>query len=87
MYKVIYLNPEDPQKGIKTISTNISLGGIGISIKKLVKGNRNLDLQIYKPSNEIPIKAKGTLIWQNRLRGRAGIQFTDIGWNRIKSLV
>lgn len=87
MYKVIYSNAEDPQKQIETTSTDISLGGIGLRIKKLVRRNRNLNLQIYKPSSKIPIKAKGTLIWQNRLRGKAGIQFTDIGWNKIKSLV
>ncbi|MCK4463623.1 MAG: PilZ domain-containing protein [Candidatus Omnitrophica bacterium] len=87
MYKVIYSNAEDPQKETGTISTDISLGGIGLRMKKFVKGMRNLNFQIYGPHSRIPIKAKGRLVWQNRLRGRAGIQFTDIGWNKIKSLV
>ncbi len=87
MYKVIYSNAEGPQRRMKTTSTDISLGGIGLKIKKLVEGNRNLKLKIYKPSSRVPVKAKGTLIWQNRLRDRAGVRFTAIGWSEVKSLV
>jgi len=85
MLKVVCLNADDPRRRMETTSTDISLGGIGLKIKNFM--SRDLDLRIYGPSSRKPIMAKGTVVWQNLLKGRAGIQFTSIGWNDIKSLI
>jgi len=90
-YKVVYATLENSRRRVKTTTLDISMGGIGIKIQELIKGSGKLKIQIYTPIEKEPIRAEGKLVWQDGGEGRsperAGIQFTEIPYTKIKSLI
>jgi len=91
MYKVV-LHPDNSAiSPIETESFNISFGGIGVILKEYIKNTENINLSIRVPENKEPISARGRLVWQSGSPGlgaqRAGIQFTEIPWTQLKTLL
>ncbi|NQT23623.1 MAG: PilZ domain-containing protein [Candidatus Omnitrophica bacterium] len=85
--KVKYWKPGNAFRKYSTQSFNISLGGIGIKLNNLFVGAKELDLLIYAPFQRLPIRAKGRLVWHDESNERAGIQFTNIPWTSLKTLI
>ena len=65
--KVIVIPPESPRKKYKTTTFNISLGGVGINLKKAIKNTEKVRLQIFTANSKIPVEAEGKVIWQKYL--------------------
>ena len=91
IYKVV-LRPEgDLSCPVETESFNVSFGGIGVMLKNYIKDTDNITLSIHNPQTAEPIEAKGRLVWQSGSPGvgaqRAGIQFTEIPWTQLKTLL
>jgi len=90
-YNIVYSTAEAPGRKFKATSVDISLGGIGVRVKRFIKGKGKLILQIYTPHARNPVKAKATLVWQNGRPGfaaeRAGIRFTEIPYTRLKTIL
>lgn len=90
MLKVEYSAFEKPDDKIEAASFNISLGGIGMRLNDFIK-SKKLYLYIYPPREIKPIEARGILVWQSNISNfgerRAGIQFTEVPWTRLKALV
>jgi len=84
---VVYQKRPSAQKERITLSRNISGGGIClIAYEELVK-SQLLDLEIYLPDNDEPVKAVGKVAWVNEFvigdaskgkRFDAGIEFVKI---------
>jgi len=89
--KVIYSVDTDPGRRFRAISFNISLSGVGLRIDRVLKCESKLHLLIYKEGSNIPVKAEGKLVWQKELSDgreyRAGVQFTEVAWTRLRQLV
>ncbi len=89
--KVVCSFPENPTKKFNVTSVNISLGGLGLKLNNFIRESKYLKIAIFDPNKKRPVKAKGRIVWQKHFRDfterRAGIQFTDIPWTKIKSLV
>lgn len=81
--KVLYSTDENP-KEISAKSFNVSLNGIGLNLKELIKGE-NLNLKIFSPRASEPIEVKGRLVWQTHLPERnaklAGVKLTETSWS------
>jgi len=94
-HELIYRVALHPEGGtatpIETESFNISFGGMGIILKNYIKNTENIDLSIHDPQSEELIRARGRIVWQSGSPGlgaqRAGIQFTEIPWTQLKSLL
>ena len=82
---------DKPKKTIRATSFNVSLGGIGIDLKKFIEGDRRIKLQIFKLPIKPPIEVEGNIVWQGYLsnvgKKRASIQFTKIPWSKAKVLL
>ncbi len=65
--KVILTPLENPRKKYKTTTFNISLGGVGINLKKAIKNTEKVRLQIFTVNSKIPVEAEGKVIWQRHL--------------------
>jgi len=90
--KVVYSSAKMAYRKIKAFTNDISLGGIGLNLNRPLKQNTSLYLKIYPPYSKKPVEATGKVVWQKSKQGdvitmRAGIEFTDIGWNKIKKLI
>jgi len=87
--KVVFSPTENLRQKVKTKSVDISLGGVGLYLKNLIKRDTNLNLSIYHPKSGESIDAKGKLVWQSSASGdcRAGIQFTEIPYTKLKNLL
>ena len=71
-------------------SVDVSTYGIGLALDNPIETSGPVSLKIYGPSLKEPVDADGTVVWQGKsARGpyRAGLQFTDVGWSRIKGLM
>lgn len=90
-YKVVCSSLGNPARKFTATSYNISFGGIGISLKKFIKEAERLKIDIFSPYQKAPLRAKARLIWQSRFPGlmekRAGLEFTEIPWSAIKSVL
>ena len=88
---VRYLTEDCPDRPVTTKAVDISLGGIGLYMREFIKSNMSIKLQIYSQLSTVPIDVEGKVVWQSGYPGfgahRAGIQFTDAPYTRIKSLV
>ena len=73
---------EDPEKK-KAFVKDISLDGICIFISDVIKDGALVSMEIYLVDSEVPIRAKGKVVWQKpgeHLKLHAvGVEFTDIG--------
>jgi len=91
LYKVICSPSENPAKKIIARSFNVSLGGIGLTIKDFLNENRYLNLTICTPKKDMLIRACGKLVWQSRshdiAENRVGLKFTEIQYTKIKKLL
>ena len=65
--RVIFTPLKNPRKRYKTTTFNISLGGVGINLKKAIENTEKLKLQIFTPNSKIPVEAEGKIIWQKYL--------------------
>ena len=90
-YRVLYAPSEAPEKKMRAASFNLSMEGIGIDIKNFITESEKVNLEIFIPRVKSPIKAKGRLAWQAHLPSlgakRCGIQFTEIPWTRLKTIL
>jgi len=81
---------EKKAEEIETTSFNISFGGIGIRLHNFMKAGE-LRIRIFSSGGSAPIEARGKLVWQGFLSNfgekRAGVQFTEVPWTRLKTLV
>jgi len=88
---VRYLTEDYPNRPVTTKAVDISLGGIGVRVREFIKSNMKIKLKIYSQLSTVPIDAEGKVVWQSGYPGfgahRAGIQFTDAPYTKIKSLI
>jgi len=89
--KVVYSLEGRPEEMFTARSLDISLGGIGLKAKKVIEKGKVLDLSLYLPGLKEPLKAKARLVWQDALPEngwrKAGLQFIEIPWTRLRTLV
>jgi c-di-GMP-binding flagellar brake protein YcgR len=90
-HKIICRTSSNPRKKIVAKSYDLSISGIGLALKHIIKKGDEVFLQICGPFMSPPINAKGKIVWQgeqSRIAGnRAGIQFTEVPWTQLKFLV
>ena len=88
---VRYVTEDCPNRPVTTKAVDISLGGIGMRMREFIRSNMTLKLKIYSQLSTVPIDAEGKVVWQSGFPGfganRAGIQFTDAPYTKIKSLI
>jgi len=92
---VIYHKRQLTQKHKLTLSKNIGVGGICLIVyEKLIKGQL-LELDIYLPKTNVPVKAIGRVSWVNEfiigdpIKGKrydVGIQFVEIKKNNLSKV-
>jgi len=86
-----YLTEDQPDRPVTTKAVDVSLGGIGLRVREFIKSNMAIKLKIYSQLSPVPIDAKGKVVWQSGYPGfgahRAGIQFTDAPYIKIKGLL
>ncbi|MFC1658804.1 PilZ domain-containing protein [Candidatus Omnitrophota bacterium] len=72
---------------IDAVTNNISEGGVGVTLKKELKSNTPVELEIYEILMDKPISCKGVIKWVNSTqttewKGDAffymGIEFSEI---------
>jgi len=80
---VTYSTSKDPTKELRARGLNISLRGIKLGLKQLIN-DKSITLKIFDPHSELPIIAKGKLVWQTQSIKKdsvlAGIEFTKTSW-------
>jgi len=90
-YYITYSLPDKPDKTFHSESFNVSLGGLGLKLNNPVKESAVLNLVIFTPKSTNPIKASGRVVWQDESgqyeEKRAGLEFTEIGWSSVKTLL
>ena len=88
---VRYATEDSPKRVFTTKSVDLSLGGIGMRLREFIRGNMVVKLKIYSHLSPAPISAEGKIMWQSGLPGfgasRAGVQFTDAPYTKIKGLL
>lgn len=84
---VIYRRYESSEKEKLSLSKNISTGGICLIAYGELKESDLLDLEIYLPDDNKPIKVMGRVVWVNEFiigetpkgkRYDVGVEFIDI---------
>ena len=78
----------------KTISINLSLGGVFLETNRLLPSKSELDLEIELPGRDQPIRCRGRVAWVNdpakpsklHLPGGLGVQFIDLHSDDLESL-
>jgi len=84
---VVYHKRPSTQKEKLSLSKNISGGGICLIVYEELKKSQLLELEIYLPEEETPIKALGKVAWVNEfvigdaskgIRYDVGIEFVEI---------
>jgi len=91
VYTVSYSTQGLEAEPVYTKSFDVSLGGISIILKDFILNPGEVMLSIYGPDKENPVKAKGRIVWQGNVprsgEKRAGIQFTKVKLDRLKTLL
>ncbi len=90
-YRVLCAPFGVPERKVRATSFNLSMGGIGMNLKKFLTKSEKINLEILIPQSKRPIKATGRLAWQTHLPSlgvkRCGIQFTEIPYTRLKTIL
>jgi c-di-GMP-binding flagellar brake protein YcgR len=95
-YKIIkkQSHPRRESKEEKSVSENLSIGGICIKVNEEIKKNTILALEVYLPEDNNPITAEGIVVWSNlvselkdkELQWEIGIEFLEIKESDRKKL-
>ncbi len=83
---VVYHKRPSTEKEKLSLSKNISGGGICLIVYEELKKSQLLDLEIYLPKEEMPIKALGKTAWVNEFvigDASKGVRY-DVGIEFIK---
>ena len=90
-YRVLCTSSGAPTRKVRATSFDISMGGVGIKLKNFITKSEKINLEIFIPRAKKPIKVKGSLAWQAHLPSlgakRCGIQFTEIPWTCLKTIL
>jgi len=85
-HKVIYsdaLNTYELKSDSRTITENVSRGGIRIRLGKVIEKGKIVNLKIYNSSYNEPVDADAKVVWTRKSVDEvmeAGLNFVRIGW-------
>ena len=88
--RVVYSPVDNPDLETETESTDLSMGGIGLALKKLVDDHTKINMKIFHNGTGLVIDAQGEVRWQRNLQGekiRAGIRFQMVAFTELKRIL
>ena len=88
--RVIYSPVGAPDLEAEVESTDLSMGGIGLALKKLVDDHTKINMKIFHNGTGLIIDAQGEVRWQRDLQGdkvRAGIRFQMVAFTDLKRIL
>ena len=74
----------------KTVTDNVSRGGIKVKVEEAVDNGQNLDLSIFPFASKDPVDAVSTVVWNRKDMDDSwlmGLAFTKIGWTESDRLI
>jgi hypothetical protein len=88
--KVEYAPVDDPSQINEADIVDISFGGVGIKLGKLLKGNPDLNIKIKHMGTGVTLDGRGKIVWQKgatEADKRAGIQFIYVALSELKRIL
>jgi c-di-GMP-binding flagellar brake protein YcgR len=88
--KLEYAPVDDPSKINEADIIDISFGGIGIKLAKLLKGRPDLNIKITHKATGVTLDGRGKVVWQKGTteeERRAGIEFIYVALSELKKVL
>lgn len=88
--KVEYSSVYNPKEINEADVVDISFGGVGIKLAKLLKGNPDVNIKIRHRGTGVTLDGRGKIVWQKGAtedEKRAGIQFIYVALSELKRIL
>ena len=88
--RVVYAPVGAPDLEAEVESTDISMGGIGLALKKLIDDHTKINMKIFHNGTGLVVDAQGEVRWQRDQQGdkvRAGIRFQMVAFTDLKRIL
>ena len=94
-FRVLFRRTKDLFWLNKSVSENISLGGLKVNLNKMLLVGDTIRLKLIAGVLQRPITADAKVVWiedntASKIRNykySVGLQFTNVGWTQLKKVV